>query len=144
MNVQKEALLPFSAKQMFDLVNDVRAYASFLPWCDQSDILEESSTEMIARLAISAAGLRKTFSTRNTLIPGREIRMQHLDGPFQHLEGVWTFEDLGPEGCLVHLNLHFELKPGLQAMILGTVFKKASSKLMEAFCLRAQEIYDQP
>ena len=31
--ITRSALVPFSAKQMFDLVNDVESYPAFLPGC---------------------------------------------------------------------------------------------------------------
>jgi hypothetical protein len=38
--VHKSVLVPYSARQMFDLVDDVARYPEFLPWCGGSEVLE--------------------------------------------------------------------------------------------------------
>ena len=46
--ITRTALVPFSAQQMFTLVNDVTAYPDFLPGCSGTQILEQSSEHMMA------------------------------------------------------------------------------------------------
>jgi len=36
--ISRTALLPYSALQMYNLVNDVAAYPKFLPWCGAAEV----------------------------------------------------------------------------------------------------------
>ncbi|WP_338327706.1 SRPBCC family protein, partial [Rosenbergiella nectarea] len=87
----RSALVPFSADNMYRLVNDVDSYPQFLPGCTGSKILEQSEQQMTASMDVSKAGISKTFVTRNTLTQSHHIAMQLVDGPFRKLSGGWTF-----------------------------------------------------
>ena len=54
--VTRSALVSHSARNMFNLVNDVESYSDFLPWCGESIELERSDTEVIASVMISYGG----------------------------------------------------------------------------------------
>jgi ribosome-associated toxin RatA of RatAB toxin-antitoxin module len=49
--IEKSVLIWFSAQEMFNLVVDVRSYPAFLPWCDKTEVLEETPDRMTARIA---------------------------------------------------------------------------------------------
>ena len=66
--ISRTALVPFSAEQMYQLVNDVKSYPDFLPGCTGSRVLEFGPTQMTAAVDVSKAGISKTFTTRNKLI----------------------------------------------------------------------------
>ena len=99
--VTRSALLPYSAEQMFDVVNDVANYAMFLPWCSASEVLSQSETEMVARLTISRGSLAQQFTTRNELERPGAINLHLVDGPFTTLEGRWRFYSLGEDGAQI-------------------------------------------
>lgn len=40
-HIRKTAVLPYSAEQIFALVEDIPAYPQFLPWCGRSRIIED-------------------------------------------------------------------------------------------------------
>ena len=40
--ITRSALVPYSDRQMFDLVADVERYPQFLPWCGGTQVLEQS------------------------------------------------------------------------------------------------------
>ena len=65
--IQKNALVKFSAQQMFDLVNNIEAYPQFLPWCSGSRIIKREDDIVEAELLIAKGGFKKTFSTRNRI-----------------------------------------------------------------------------
>ncbi|OZB56036.1 MAG: hypothetical protein B7X35_07200 [Halothiobacillus sp. 14-56-357] len=48
-NITRQIHVPYSAAQMYHLVNDVAAYPEFLPWCDASRVLRVQDNEMDAR-----------------------------------------------------------------------------------------------
>lgn len=139
--VSRSALLPFSAEQMFDLVNDVAAYPEFLPWCSDSRVIESSPTEMLASLTISKAGLSHSFSTRNQLQRPELIRLVLVDGPFSSLEGNWRFSQLGDDGCKAEMGLAFDFNSVVLNATLGKAFSHAADTMVDAFCDRARQVY---
>ena len=80
--VEKSALVHHSAAEMYDLVNDVDRYQEFLPWCKDSRMLSHEGDRMCGELVVSKSGITQTFSTCNTLVQDRQIRLQLNEGPF--------------------------------------------------------------
>ena len=139
--IHKEALVTFSAKQMFDLVQNVAAYPEFLPWCESSEVISRDDEKMRASITLAASGLHKTFTTQNRYQDAKIIEIKLVDGPFNHLEGFWQFKELGDVGSKVTLDLEFEFSNTLVKMALGPIFNQIASTLVEAFCSRAREVY---
>ncbi|NKI74327.1 type II toxin-antitoxin system RatA family toxin [Dickeya sp. CFBP 2040] len=139
--ISRSALVPFSAEQMYKLVNDVSSYPAFLPGCTGSRVLSSSVSEMTAAVDVSKAGISKTFTTRNTLIDNQCILMQLVDGPFRQLSGDWRFTPLSDDACKVELNLDFEFKNALIEMAFGKIFKELANSMVQAFTQRAKEVY---
>jgi ribosome-associated toxin RatA of RatAB toxin-antitoxin module len=139
--VNKSALVPYAAESMYALVNDVAHYPEFLPWCRTASILSQSDTEMRASLELARGGFHKTFTTRNSMQPGRSIVITLEDGPFHHLEGRWQFADLGPAGSKVSLDMEFEFAGALLDLMAGPVFHEICNSLVSAFTHRAADGY---
>ena len=139
--VHKNALVPYSAANMYALVNDVARYPEFLPWCRGSQVLEQSETLMRARLDLVRGRFSRSFTTRNYLTPDQAITMTLEDGPFKKLEGRWKFTDLGQEGSKVELDMAFEFESGLLDLIAGPVFHDICNSLVDAFIRRANELH---
>ncbi len=133
--------MPFSPKQMFELVNNINDYPQFLNWCEDVSILNQSDDQITASVQINKGGLKQTFSTENTLRPFRLIEMQLLDGPFEQLSGEWRFEPLGENAAKVFLNLEFKFESKLLDMSLSPIFTKIANSQLDAFVARAKKIY---
>jgi len=86
--ISRSALLPYSAKQMYDIVNDVSQYQNYLPSCSSSEVIESTSNSMLARLTLTKAGVSQRFTTRNTLLVNKRIELQLVEGPFTSLNGL--------------------------------------------------------
>jgi len=140
--LHREANVPYTAEQMYNIVNDIPAYSEFLPWCSHSAILEKKAGEMLATIEVAAAGIHKAFTTRNRLCENESIEMQHVDGPFKSLTGTWRFINLEGDGCRVELEMEFEMEDhGLKSKLFSMFFNKAIDKLAEAFFERAKHLY---
>ncbi len=143
-NIHKSVLIWFSPEEMFRLVTDVDAYPQFLPWCDHARVLETTDQGMTAEVGIKMAGLKQSFTTRNTHVPGREVQMELIDGPFSNLSGGWTFSPVGDgtqRACKVELNLHYGFSNAALSAVVGPVFDKIASSLVDAFIKRAEQVY---
>jgi len=139
--VNKSALVPYPAKDMYALVNDVERYPEFLHWCRGARILEQSPAEMRASLDLKGAGFQKTFTTRNRLEPERAITITLEHGPFRHLEGRWRFTDLDGEGSKVILDMEFEFAGAVLDLMAGPVFHEICNTLVDAFIKRAAALH---
>ncbi|MCV9878623.1 type II toxin-antitoxin system RatA family toxin [Brenneria izbisi] len=139
--ISRSALVPFSAEQMYQLVNDVASYPAFLPGCTGSRILSSTPDEMTAAVDVAKAGISKTFTTRNTLTNNQNINMQLVDGPFRQLSGDWHFTPLSADACKVELHLDFEFTNALIELAFGKIFKELAGSMVQAFTQRAKEVY---
>jgi ribosome-associated toxin RatA of RatAB toxin-antitoxin module len=139
--VQKSALVKFSARQMFDLVNDIESYPKFLPWCSGSRILKREDDMVEAELIIAKGGFKKAFSTRNKIDPGGKITVSLLEGPFTYLEGVWNFMPLREDASKISLDLEFEMPSALASLAFGTVFNQICNTMVASFTERAKAVY---
>lgn len=139
--VNRTALVPYSAAQMYALVKDIESYAEFLPWCSGSKIHEFLDDGVIASVDISKGAVKQSFMTRNEHIEGREIRMQLEKGPFSQLSGAWVFRNIGTDGSRVSLDLKFDFSSTLARVTIGPIFNNIADKLVDAFVERSLEIY---
>ena len=142
--VNKSALVPYPAVDMFTLVNDVERYPEFLPWCRSARILSKESSGMRASLELARGGFHKTFTTENRLDSGKAITITLVDGPFRHLEGRWQFRDLDHEGSKVSLDMEFEFAGRLLDLMAGPVFHEICNSLVDAFIRRAADLHARP
>ncbi len=138
--VKKSREVPFSCKQMYDLVNDIDKYHEFVPYFTSSEVHHRDENEIQATLNISAAGISKSFTTKNRLQPNKMIEMRLVEGPFSHLEGFWRFEPT-EIGCSVIFDLEFEFAGRMFSMLLGPVFEQVADKMVDSFCERAEKLY---
>ncbi|WP_019555950.1 type II toxin-antitoxin system RatA family toxin [Thiomicrorhabdus arctica] len=139
--ISRTALLPYSAKQMYDIVNNIADYPNFLPWCGDSEVVSETDLEMIASVTIAKAGIRQTFKTRNHLVPNERIEMHLVEGPFKSLKGEWSFKVLDVDACKIKFEVEFEVSNGLFNVAIGPIFEHIASTLVDSFCERAKQIY---
>lgn len=139
--LERQATVPYSARQMFELVNAIEDYQRFLPWCSQSQIISSTPSELVAELEINWKGLSRRFSTRNQIFPYEKISMKLERGPFKELQGGWEFIPLSEFTCTVKLSLQFSFSGGLFDKLFQPIFQHIANSLVDAFIGRALELY---
>lgn len=139
--VERSALVPFSADAMFDLVADVESYPQFVPGCTGTQVHSHDEEWLVASIALKEGPLRTEFRTRNRLERPRLMDMKLEEGPFSSLHGVWEFTPLGEEGSKVALSIRFAFASRAMDLMLGPVFEMICNRLVNAFVLRARELY---
>ena len=137
--------LPYTAKEMFDLVADISSYPEFLPWCAAARVRKEIQKGVIkqieADLVISFKVFREKFGSRVLLDASKfTIETEYLDGPFRHMQSVWSFNN-SEQGCEVNFNVDFEFKNVMLQSIIGLVFNDAMQRIVRAFERRAADLY---
>lgn len=145
--VHKSVLIWYSPAEMFALVTDVPSYPQFLPWCNYATVENENAQGMTAKVGISIAGLKQSFTTRNVHEADRRVSLTLVDGPFSSLEGEWLFHPLGDgqqRACKVDFHLRYDFESGALARLVGPVFDKIAGSLVDAFVKRASQVYGEP
>ena len=143
-SIHSEKTVSCTPAQMYALVNDVGAYAEFLPWCEQSVVHQQDDEQQQASLTIVAGGIMQSFTTHNRLQPDKMIELHLVEGPFKYLHGFWRFNPLQQDGqihCRVSLDLEFEFTTKLLTLSLSLFFHRISTILVNAFCERAKVLY---
>ena len=142
--VHKSVLIWYSPQEMYGLVTDVNQYPQFLPWCDNAKVLEQDAAGMLAEISISFSGVRQSFVTRNTHTENSRVELKLVKGPFANLDGEWNFVPLGDgsqRACRVELTLNYSFENATLGKLVGPVFDKIASSLVEAFVKRAQQVF---
>jgi len=136
-HIERSALLPYSAEKLFDLVNDVESYPEYMDGCASAEILNENAQQMDARLSLKKGGLSFSFVTRNELARPESITMKLVEGPFDSLNGTWTFAALASDACKVKLELTFKLASSAASKAAEKVFESVAANQVNALCHRA-------
>jgi ribosome-associated toxin RatA of RatAB toxin-antitoxin module len=139
--ISQSALLPYSAEQMFALVNDIAAYPQFMNGCLGAEVLSQDPTSVTARLDLGKAGLRYSLTTRNELAAPEKMTMTLVDGPFSVFSAEWRFVPLKADACKTCLDMRFEFRAGLVDAALKALFEATSRDLVNAICKRAEKLY---
>jgi len=139
--INRTAIVSYTPAQMFELVNKVEDYSTFLPWCKESIVHSRDEDEVRASLILAWGGLEKSFTTCNRLQHNKMIEVRLVEGPFHNLEGFWRFEDLGDQACKILLDLEFEFAGKLLSFAFGPIFHQIANTLVDSFCKRAEEVY---
>ena len=134
-------LVPYSAREMYALVDHVERYPEFLPWCAGAQVAPQADGAKRARLDIDYHGIRAHFTTSNVNSAGASIVVTLVDGPFRHLHGEWRFRALAEAASKVELELAYEFASGLLERAVGPVFDHIASTFVEAFVRRAGAVY---
>jgi len=138
--------VPFTVRQMFDVVADVERYPQFLPLCEGLVVHarepQGADTVLAATMTVGYGAIRESFKSRVVLRPERnQILVTYLDGPFSHLDNRWTFRDANG-GSYVDFFIDYAFSSRILALLMGAVFDKAVRKYTSAFEARAHALYD--
>ena len=136
----------YTKDQMFDLVADIDRYDEFLPWCNNSKIINTSIKDdikiVIADLEIGYDQFVYTYRSEVKLHKDKsEINVRNLDGPFKYLENNWKFVTVNESERDIQFKIDFELNITLFDILMRKFFDLAFQKMVDAFISRANEIY---
>lgn len=139
--VNQSSLVPYSAEQMYQLVNDYEKYPQFLSGCIGAKTISRGNNELEAELQIQKLGISQSFSTHNKMLPNERIEMKLVNGPFRQLQGAWNFQPFDEQSCKISLYLEFEFSNPVVGMVFGKIFNELTLKIVNAFKQRAKEVY---
>lgn len=139
--IDRSALLPYPAEQVYQLINDIPEYPKFMKGCVGAEILFQNDDTIEARLDLQKGGVKQSFVTRNQLQPPNRIDMTLVDGPFDNFAGQWTVDALNDVACKVSLTLSFSLSNKIVAVTAKALFNPVADNLVDALVKRANELY---
>ncbi len=140
-HVEKKTL-PFTQKQMFDLVADVDRYKEFAPWCISSRIKRrEGDNIFYADLVVGYNMLRERFSSKVILEPNERLTIEYLSGPLKHLKNEWKFIDNPDGSCTIDFSVEFEFKNFLLQALAKKFFNEVIKRMVTSFEQRAHQLY---
>ncbi len=139
--INRSALLPYAAVQVFDLVNDIESYPHFMEGCVAAQVLRANEDVIEARLELAKAGISQSFSTRNRLHGREAIELELLEGPFEYFRGRWEFAALDDMACKVSLRLEFTVNNRMLGAAATRLFDSVTNNLVDALSRRARQVY---
>ena len=143
---EENKIVNFTKDQMFDLVADIDRYHEFLPWCNNSRIIDRKTNDageiVIADLEIGYDQFVYTYRSEVFLsLDKSKISVSNLDGPFKYLENNWEFSEVDRTKCKIRFDIDFELNISILDLLMKKFFDLAFQKMVDAFVTRANEIY---
>lgn len=137
----EKRILPYSAAQLFDLVNAVERYPEFLPWCLEATITAREEGVFHADLLIGFRVLRERFGSRVEYQRPSRIDVTPTHGPFQRMLNRWRFEDVGEGRCRVEFEIDFRFRSRLLEALMAPLFFSAVRRMVREFEARAERLY---
>ena len=138
--MHRTALVPYSAEQMFDLIERVEDYPAFLPWCTRTELIERSDATVSAVVEVGFRELHVHVRTRNDKRRPEWMAIHMEDGSFRHFRGEWKLTPLGTLGCRIDFTLQYELALHTEKLA-GPLIDRAANQMVDAFVRRAETVY---
>ena len=139
-DIRREALVPYTAMQMFDLIERVEDYPQFLPWCLGAQLISRTEDRVSATVEVGVRDLRVRVTTRNDKRPPEHMAIHMEGGSFLHFHGQWALRPLGDSGCHIVFSLQYELALRAEALA-GRLIDHAADRMVDAFVQRAEQLF---
>jgi coenzyme Q-binding protein COQ10 len=133
--------LPYSQKELYELVARVERYPEFLPWCTAARITQREGNTFYADLVVQFKVFRERFRSKVTEHPNHLIDVEYITGPFRYLNNHWRFIEADDGGCIIDFYVDFEFKSRVLQRLIGLLFNEAVSRMVGAFEARARQLY---
>jgi len=138
--------VPYTPKQMFDLIGDVGRYPEFLPWCLAARVTRREDGVLWADLVVGKGPFRETFTSRVTLDEGGDgapprIEVDYVKGPMRRMDNHWVFRPKEGGGTEVDFRVEFEFKSRMLDRVMSGFFDQLVRSMVGAFEARAHALY---
>ncbi|VDL98253.1 unnamed protein product [Schistocephalus solidus] len=147
---------------MFDIVSQVEHYSTFLPWCVDSQLLQESTTKgKLYRVTVGFYLFQESYdcwvtTKRPTHVKVRAFYLPFLHfvvygtsvsitgNLFNHLINEWSFSEGLPNNlktCTVRLLVDFNFRSKLHAQVSQIFFDQVVNTMVASFLSRAEALH---
>ncbi len=135
--IYKEEDINIATPIIFDLINNVEKYPDFLPWCTKTEVEHESENIINGKIFISKSFIKWDFSTKNTIEKNKSICLSLIDGPFESLDGKWTFTSIDKNNTNVSLEINYKFKNSLIELSIEPIFTTIMNSILKSFISQA-------
>ena len=139
VTIKKHAIVLHPRARLFELVDRVEDYPSFLPWCGDTQVLERTETITRATILIHYGGIKQSFTTENEKIYPERMKIKLINGPFKSLGGLWQFIEIEPGACRIELELHYEFSNLILDKLISPVFNMIANTFIDNFVAQANK-----
>ena len=135
--IKKTAIVFHPQIEMFNLVDQIENYPSFLPWCGSTQVIHRDSEITRATIEINFKGIKQSFTTENIKKSDQLMQIRLIDGPFRHLSGSWMFNKLDANSCQIELTLEYQFNNVLLETLISPVFNIIANTFIDEFIKEA-------
>ena len=137
--IKKQAIVFHSKERMFELVDQVEDYPTFLPWCGETEVLARNKDITRAKINIRFKGIKQSFTTENHKTYPDKMIINLIDGPFKKLEGEWRFIEIEEGSSRIELELHYEFKNFILEKLISPAFSVIANTFIDSFVVKANK-----
>lgn len=119
--------------EVFDVLNDVEEYQSFIPFCIDSKIIEENDDEIKASLRLSFMGTSTQFISNNKYKSNEFIEMNLVEGPFSFFKATWIFKRIHNEETQLTFKMSYTILNPMIDLLFSKNIDVVSQRIIEAF-----------
>ena len=135
--IYKEEDINIDIETIFNLINDIKSYPNYLPWCTKTEVSEESDNSIIGKIFISKSFINWNFSTKNTIKKNESISLELVDGPFESLTGKWLFSSINQFNTRVSLDIDYKFKSSIIELSIEPIFTSIMNSILKSFIQEA-------
>ena len=135
--IKKTAIVFHPQIEMFNLVDQIENYPSFLPWCGSTQVIHRDSEITRATIEINFKGIKQSFTTENIKKSDQQMQIRLINGPFRHLSGSWMFNKLDANSCQIELTLEYQFNNVLLETLISPVFNIIANTFIDEFIKEA-------
>ena len=137
--IKKQAIVFHSKERMFELVDQVEDYPTFLPWCGETEVLARNKDITRAKINIRFKGIKQSFTTENHKTYPNKMVINLIDGPFKKLEGEWRFIEIEEGSSRIELELNYEFKNFILEKLISPAFSVIANTFIDSFVVKANK-----
>jgi ribosome-associated toxin RatA of RatAB toxin-antitoxin module len=139
--------MPFTQKELYDVVVDVEQYHEFVPWCLKSTVTRRVSPNRFeADLEVGFNLFNVKYTSVVTTEAPQVVHSVAADAAvFQHLSNHWEIaQGPTPGTSWLTFSVDFAFKSALYRQAASLFFDQVQKKMIEAFHDRCMKQYRSP
>ena len=119
--------------EVFNVLNDVEDYQSFIPFCSESKIIEQTETVIKALLVLSFLNTSSEFISENRFKKNEFINMEFIKGPFRSSHAKWLFDSISENKTDLTFKMSYSISNPITELMFSKNIDVVSQKIIEAF-----------
>ena len=141
MDYRASAEMPYSCRQLFDLVADIERYPEFLPNWRKARVLRSEANRLHVIQQLGVGPLPYQFQSTALLECYSSIHIRAEGGPLKKLLIDWRFAPGDGDQTRIELAIELRLSGGRLTRPLEAMMSESSRHLMPYFERRAGVVY---